>query len=480
MEFVCTPDEMRAADERTIAAGTPEPVLMARAASALAWAARQLLGGTYGRRVVVVAGGGNNGGDGLLAADRLGALSVRVECVRLDAFDREIFERALGRAHLVVDAMFGTGFRGALEGDAAFVVGALADSRVPVLAADIPSGVDGLTGAVAGPAVAATHTVCFAARKRGVCFEPGRTLAGMVTVADIGIEVPDPGVGVVTAADVRGWLPARAVDANKWSNAVLVIGGSRGMTGAPVFVSQAALRAGAGMVHCALPGEAAVDALAGAEVVLRALPATDAGGFATDAARVAVEAAPRFGAVALGPGLGSDGRAVEMARRVIAEVAVPLVVDADGLNAMAGDLAPVRVRRTAGLPTPVLTPHDGEYTRLVGHPPGLDRVAAARELADAAQAVVLLKGPTTVVAAPDGRVALSLTGGPELATAGTGDVLTGMLAAFCARGMAVFEAAAAAAWVHGGAAQTAGPVGIVAHDLVTALAPTLERLDKEQ
>lgn len=483
MRPVCTPDEMSAADRRTIEGGTPQPVLMARAAAAVARAARRELGGVYGRRAVVVAGKGNNGGDGLIAGDRLTAAGVRVERFHLGELGRPQLQRAVARADVLIDAMFGTGFRGALDGDAAFAAELLAAAEAPVVAVDIPSGVDGATGEAGAASVRADRTVCFAALKRGLVFEPGRSLTGHVEVADIGVDVGDTGVAVVEDRDVGEWLTPRPADANKWASGLLVAGGSRGMTGAPVFVSRAAMRAGAGIVYCALPGAAAVDALSGAEIVLRALAASDAGGFATDAARELAGLAPRFRAAALGPGLGSDGRASEMVRRAVAELPLPLVIDADGLNALAGDLAPLRVRNAAGLPPAILTPHDGEYARLAGHRPGADRVAETRALAEATGAVVLLKGPTTVVSEPGGRVALSTTGGPELASAGTGDVLTGIIGAFCARGLPPFAAAAAGAHVHGRSAQTAGPSGLVAGDLVDALPRTLVRfgrLEEEQ
>jgi hydroxyethylthiazole kinase-like uncharacterized protein yjeF len=194
-----------------------------------------------------------------------------------------------------------------------------------------------------------------------------------------------------------------------------------------------------------------------------------------DAARVALKDMSRFTALAIGPGLGRDGRAHAAARRLVADAAVAVVVDADGLNALASDPAPLRVRHTAGVPTAVLTPHAGEYERLAGHPVGRDRLVAARELARDLHAIVLLKGPGTVIAAPDGRAYVNPTGGPELATAGTGDVLTGVIGGLLANGASPIEAAITGAYVHGRAARAAGTApDLVATDLVDALHPTLD------
>jgi NAD(P)H-hydrate epimerase len=331
--------------------------------------------------------------------------------------------------------------------------------------------------------VRATRTVTFAARKPGLVFEPGRSLAGEVVVADIGIAVDDGDdapIGLVDADDVREWLPGRAPDAHKWQSGVLVVGGSGGMTGAPMLVSHAAMRAGAGIVWCGLPGLDAARAASGGEVITRALPAGAHGGLARDAAETLLADAGRFAAMALGPGLGGvgDPDLQFVVRTLVAEAAPPLVLDADGLNALAGDFTSLQARRTRGAPV-VLTPHAGEYQRLMGAPVGGDRLAAARALADRAGAVVLLKGPGTVVAGPDGAVTLNPTGGSALATAGSGDVLTGIVAGFLARGLDAFRAAAAGAWVHGRTAERLvaddGPA-LVAGDLVTGLGRTLQEL----
>ena len=449
MQPVLTPDEMGAVD-----AAAPEPVevLIGRAASAVARQALDLLGGAYGRRVVVVAGKGNNGNDGREAARLLRRRGVRTVVIPVAEAPH-----TLPPADLVIDAAFGTGFHGEyVPPDPA---------GATVLAVDIPSGVDGLTGAVPGRAVAAVRTVTFAALKPGLVFHPGRALAGDVVLADIGLDVSGALAGVVEPADVAAWVPPRAADAHKWRAAVVVVAGSRGMTGAAHLASRAAQRAGAGMVRVATPG---LDHDPG-------LP-TEAVGIAAPAAgwdTVVLEQLDRAGALVVGPGLGR-GAPTDVAVLQILASPVPTVVDGDGLTALGGDPAAALAGRTG--PT-VLTPHDGEFARLAGGPPGDDRLAAARSLAAATGAVVLLKGPTTVVAHPDGRARLVTVGDARLATAGTGDVLSGVIGALLAQGVPSFEGAAAGAWLHGRAARYGPDRGLVASDVVDALPRALAEID---
>jgi ADP-dependent NAD(P)H-hydrate dehydratase / NAD(P)H-hydrate epimerase len=477
---------MRELDRLTIERGTPEAVLVERAGAAVARHARTLLGGVYGRRVVIACGKGNNGADGRVAAGVLRGWGVHVVELQIAGdLDRDDAAREIARADLFVDAMFGTGFRGALEGDAAWL--AETATRVPrVLAVDIPSGVDGLTGAVRGAAVRAHATVAFAFLKPGLLFEPGRTLAGTVDVVDIGIvdplprETETPGLSATTASDARRVLGARAPDEHKWRAAVLVVGGSAGMIGAPGLAARAALRSGSGMVVAAVPGAEAAARVGGGEVVARVMPATATGGLDSTAAdELLGSSLARFKALALGPGLGRASETAAVVARLVAEAPLPLVIDADALTLLADDPEPLARRAAAARAPAVVTPHDGEYGRLAGHPVGDDRVGAARELASRLGAIVVLKGPATVVAHPRGHATINPTGGPELATAGTGDVLTGIVAALLARAgpTSAFEAAAAAAWIHGRAAADAGTApGLVAGDLIDALPRTLRRL----
>ena len=433
---VLTPDEMRAVD-----AAAPEPVevLIERAGAAVAIEALRLLGGGYGRRVVVLAGKGNNGADGRAAAVRLRRRGVRVAVIEAEgAPDR------LPAADLVIDAAYGTGFRGTHQPPDL--------GGAPVLAVDIPSGIDGTTGEEHGHAWPAQRTVTFAALKPGLLFPPGRERAGSVALADIGLDVSHASAGVVEASDVAAWVPAPRATAHKWHAALLVVAGSPGMTGAAHLCASAAQRAGAGMVRLGTPG---LDDDPGrpTEAVGLALPAE---GWAASVTAVAA----RFGAVVVGPGLGrADGTADEVAH-LLSRLEQPVVLDGDGLAALGGQPAGLAGR---GHPT-VLTPHDGEHEQLTGRPPGPDRLAAARDLARTSGAVVLLKGPTTVIAAPDGPTAVVL-GDARLATAGTGDVLSGLIGALLARGVAAFPAAAAGAWLHARAASVGPPAGLVAGDL---------------
>ena len=449
MQPVLTPDEMGAVD-----AEAPEPVevLIGRAAAALAREALALLGGGYGRRVVVVAGKGNNGNDGREAARLLRRRGVRATVVPVaEAPDR------LPPSDLVIDAAFGTGFHGTYRPPD--------PAGAPVLAVDIPSGVDGVTGTVAGEALPAVRTVTFAALKPGLLFHPGATLAGDVVLADIGLDVSRARLGHVERADVARWVPSRPPDAHKWRAAVVVAAGSPGMRGAAHLAAGAAQRAGAGMVRVASPG---LDHDPG-------LP-TEAVGVAAPAlgwAPVVLDQLDRAGALVIGPGLGRSDEGDAAVHQVLASAAVPAVVDGDGLTALGDDVAGA----LAGRPAPtVLTPHDGEFARLTGGPPGDDRVAAARGLAASTGAVVLLKGPTTVVAQADGRGLLVTAGDARLATAGTGDVLTGVIGALLAQGVAPLEAAAAGAWLHGRAALSGPAHGLVASDVVVGLPVALDEL----
>lgn len=448
---IVTPDEMRAID-----ASAPEPVeeLIERAGAAVARAALRMMGGGYGRTVNVIAGPGNNGADGRAAARRLRERGVRVRL-----FDAAGCA-ALPPSDLVIDAAYGTGFRGAWH--APDPVGA------PVLAVDIPSGVDGLTG-VAGPGVLpADRTVTFAALKPGLLFPPGSVLAGELELVDIGLDTSGAGAHLVQHADVADWVPIRTADAHKWRSAVWVVAGTAGMLGAAHLAASAAQRAGAGMVRLSSPG-VSFDPLAPTEVVGRAVSGTGwAGEVLADV--------DRFHTVVIGPGLGRGDATTRSVREVVARLPIPVVVDGDGLFALAWSGEGARmVLRSRTAPT-VLTPHDGEFSLLLGARVGPDRMGAARRLAADTGAVVALKGPATVVADPEGRVLVVTAGDERLATAGTGDVLAGIIGALCAQGVAPFEAAAAGAWIHGQAARRGPSRGLVASDLPGLVPAVLESL----
>jgi NAD(P)H-hydrate epimerase len=435
---ILTPAEMKAVD-----AAAPEPVevLIARAGAAVARAAIDMMDGAYGRRVVVIAGPGNNGADGRDAARRLERRGARCTIV-----DPKEPIAAPPRCDLVIDAAYGTGFHGTWEppdvGD------------TPVLAVDIPSGVDGVTGIADGHVLWADRTVTFAALKPGLLFADGAERAGEIVVVDIGLDVAGASAHVVTGDDVAAWLPERRPDAHKYHSAVWVIAGSAGMGGAARLAATAAMRAGAGYVRLSSPGGRPADPPT--EVVAVELPAT---GWA----RVVLDGLERFKAVAVGPGLGRASD--DEVRRLARDCPLPLVVDGDGLTALGTDLDDL----AAGV---VLTPHDGEHARLAGAPPGPDRLAAARALAARAGAVVVLKGEAMVVAAPDGDVLVAANGDARLATAGTGDVLTGVTVSLLAQGLDPLHAAGAAGYLLGAASDIGWRRGLVAGD-VAALVPVV-------
>ena len=455
---VVTPDRMRALD-----ASSPdsEEVLIARAGEAVARGAIAVLGGTYGRTVNVICGPGNNGDDGRVAARRLSGRGVRVRVFEALACPGE-----LPPSDLVVDAAFGTGFRGVWRPPG--VKGA------PVLAVDVPSGLDALTGAAPEHVWSAVATVTFAALKPGLVIGRGPELAGAISVADIGIDVggvngvdrPSDAIAVLELQDVARWVPRRSRTSHKWSHAVRIIAGSDGMSGAATLAASAAQRAGAGMVMLSSPGIAARPPV---EVVERHVPAV---GWADEVLRDL----DRFHALVVGPGLGRADHTLTSVRRIVLESTLAVVIDGDALMAMSwnehGTAAVLRQRKGPA----VLTPHDGEYSLLMGVNPTADRIGSAHRLAELTSAVVLLKGPTTIVAAPTGQTYLVTNGDERLATAGTGDVLSGVIAALLAAGVPPFEAAAAGAWIHGAAGSRSPRVGAVASDLVAALPAVLQEL----
>lgn len=442
---IVTPDEMAAID-----AAAPEPldVLIDRAAAAVARRAVVMLGGTYGRRVVVIAGKGNNGNDG-----RAAALRLRARGAQVTVFDASSAPSPLPSCDLVIDAAYGTGLRRAY---AAPLLGA---PRPLVLAVDIVSGVDGLTGHARGVLMRADCTVTFAALKPGVLLGDGPALCGATEVADLGLDVSRARAHLVEASDVARWVPPRAIDTHKWRAAVWVVGGSIGMAGAARLACGGAMRAGAGYVRLSVPG--GHDPGAPTEVVQVAM--------ATDLVIDAAEAA-RFGAFVVGPGLGRDAAMGHSLASFVLGLGRPVVLDGDALTLLGSAGAEVLAGRTHST---VLTPHDREFRDLAGVEAGADRMASARALAARCNATVLLKGPTTIVADPMGKVLVSTTGDQRLATAGTGDVLAGIVGALLARGIEPLRAAAAAAYLHGVAAQRAPREAMIASDLLTHLPAVL-------
>ena len=446
---IVTPSEMNEIDQLAL---EPVEVLIDRAGGAVARAALEMLGGAYGRRVVVLAGRGNNGNDGRNAAERLRTHGVRVTVI--DAADAP---EVLPDCDLVIDAAYGTGFRG--EWNAPIVApGSL------VLAVDIPSGVDGLTGSRVGDVLDADATITFAALKPGNVFGDGLACSGALTVAEIGLDTRSASAHLVGAAAVASWIPEPAIDAHKWQSAVWVVAGSPGMGGAAALSSGAAARTGAGYVRVSTPGGATN------EMPLEVVRADiSAEGWSSEV----IADLGRFDSLVIGNGLGIADAAKEQIRQVVAAATgrgLPTVVDADGLTALGTDVSRFVSELT------VLTPHDGEFARLAGHAMGEDRIAEARALAAASGAVVLLKGRTTVVAAPDGEVLVSIAGDQRLATAGTGDVLAGIIGALLACGVDPLRAAAGGAFLHGRAGALGWRRGLVAGDVIAHLPAVLDDL----
>ncbi len=493
---------MRAADEAAISSGTSAIVLMDRAGRAVAHAVLGLAGGVYGRRAAVVCGKGNNGGDGFVVARVLRGRGMAVTCWAVGSAGesegaaahhlrlmerggvplRPFTENSLNGADVIVDAVFGTGFRGRAEGDAAIAINAINGAPAPVVAVDIPSAVNGETGAVDGPAVQAEVTVALAAEKTGTATGPGALHASKLKAVDIGIPVEGARALMTERSDVARVLPRRSPDAHKRSGgAVALLAGSDAMTGAALLTVKGALKMGAGYATCGSTSAVKHALSSSVPEVLSTIVSDD---------DVLVEASierfsgvlERAGALAIGPGIGDGESQRALVVKALDSVELPLVIDADGLNVLASDTGPLTARRWPA----VLTPHPAELARLLHTSAAAiqaDRLRSARMAAGRFGCVILLKGARTVVARPDGRAVVNPTGGPELATAGTGDVLCGAIATLAAAGLEAFEAAWAACYIHGLAgaitASALGAAGVLASDVAGALPAAARHLRDE-
>jgi ADP-dependent NAD(P)H-hydrate dehydratase / NAD(P)H-hydrate epimerase len=447
-----TSEEMKAAE-----AGHDVEELMARAGRAVAEQAMRRF--PEARRFVAVCGAGANGGDGRIA------IEVLEEAGRAA---RPVEEAPLNDADVIIDALFGTGFHGEPREDAARRIEEINAAGAPVVSVDLPSGVDASTGEVAGACVVADLTVTFHGPKVGVEVAPGRFHTGELVVADIGLEPRETEHRLVTPA-ILGEIPRRRADQNKYTaGTVLIVGGSRGLTGAPSLAAQAAFRADAGYVAVAVPDSTlAVFEQQLLEAVKLPCPEKD-GKISPRAIEPIAEFATKAGALALGPGLGRGPGPKEVVQRLLEELDRPAVVDADGLY----DLEPFE--RAA--PT-VLTPHEGELARLLGEESdwvAAHRLEAVRRGAERFACVCLLKGSDTLIAAPGQGVLVSALGTPALATAGSGDVLTGIVSAFLAKGVEPRLAAAAAAAAQQLASTLIPQSGAIASDVVGALPLVLD------
>ncbi len=516
---ILSAEAMRTVDRRAIdELGLPGLVLMENAALGVVEAIGELF--EDAERVAVFCGFGNNGGDGLAVARHLtirgydvlvylvggrepeGDAGVQLGVCRRQGVALETIDDAAdlaaalaecARADLVVDALFGTGLGRPLEGLFAAVVDGLNDLPAPILAVDLPSGLGGSRADVFGPCVAAAATVTFAAPKIAHVFPPAADAVGELVVTDLGIppslvaEAPEEGgeLHLLRAEEVAEWLPERSADDHKGDfGHLLVVAGSVGKAGAAVMTARAAVRSGAGLVTAAVP-EDVLAVVQGGSVESMALPVASADGrLAAAAVEPVLAAAGERDAVALGPGLGVAGETAEAVRRIALGCPVPLVLDADGLNAFAGRLGELRGRRAFT----VLTPHPGELGRLLGSDAAAvqaDRRGAARRAAAESGAVVVLKGHLTLVAEPPGpdgapgRVWVNPTGNPGMASGGSGDVLTGVLGALVGW-IGGVEAVCLGVFVHGLAgdlaAATVGETGLAAGDVLAALPSAFRHL----
>ena len=483
-------EQMRAIDRWAIEErGVPSLDLMERAGAGLALHTDRV---APRGAIAIVCGSGNNGGDGLVAGRLLRGLrtSVRVLVLagpedyrgdagenlrRLEGAHEPFDPAALEGAAVVVDAILGTGFAGAPHGTVRDAIETIAALDVPVVSADIASGIDASTGAAKGPSIGAVATVTFATAKPGHWIAPGKQRCGSLHVIDIGIPAGAPvraDVGLLTAR-VHALVPGRDHAGTKFSSGhVVVAGGSRGLTGAPCLAAEGAMRAGAGYVTALVPASLElVFETRLLEVMTRGLPDAD-GAHQVAGVDAALDVLERAGALVLGPGAGRSDGAAEFLRALAALAQIPLLLDADGLNAHAGALEALAERSSST----ILTPHAGELARLLeisSEEVGRNRLSSAREAARRAQAIVVLKGDDTIVARPDGVAAVNGLGAPALATAGTGDVLSGVIGALLAKGLDPFTAACAGVRRHAAAGRVAalehGADGVIASDVIAAL-----------
>lgn len=511
---VFTPEEMRALDERTIEKlGIPGAVLMENAGRGVVKAVSQELSPVLNDGITVVCGPGNNGGDGLVAARYFLDAGLRVKVyllgeksrlsgdaelnlqlyTRLGGVTEELnaetlsrLERDLRHSGAVIDALYGTGLKKPVTGLGAEVIDMLNQSGKPVVAVDVPSGVDALTGVVRGRAVAAQMTVTMGGLKSGLLLYPGAELAGKIFLADIGIpahyrQEGESRLELLEPQEVLFSLPPRAPDAHKGScGRVLVLGGSPGYTGAAALSCEAAHRIGAGMVYLGIPRSLnALMEMKLTETITIPLPEEQEAGVLGARAYEALKGRlGEFQALALGPGLGRGEAQLEFCRLLLKENQGPLVVDADGLF----HLPALKIKKDLPL---VLTPHWGEMARLMGVSPqeiGENPLLWVRKAARNFRAVVVLKGPHSLIAEPEGFCRINPSGNSGMASAGMGDVLTGCIAGLLAQGMDAFSAASAGVYLHGFAgdiaAQELGSRGLIAGDLPPRLGQIPEMLQE--
>ena len=515
MELV-TAAEMRELDRAAIEERSiPSIRLMENAGQAVVRAMERLFAPLHGKTVTIVAGKGQNGGDGFVVARLLRRKRCKARVALLcspsslkgdAATNLRRFQKAGGRCQavdteaaltrvlapllpasdLLVDAIFGTGLNAPVTGIPASAITLMNASGRPIIAIDLPSGLNGDTGAVWGTAITAALTVTLARPKRGLYLGVGPNHTGLIRVADIGIpadliaaaKIP---VMLLQAADIRPWLPTRPRTAHKGTfGHAGIIAGSAGKTGAAAMAAMAALRVGTGLVTVAAPRSVS-DALEAKllEAMTCPVPETEARTLSKQALEPLLAFAADKTALAIGPGIGTHPETQALVHNLLVEAKRPMVLDADGLNAVAGHTD--MLGRASG--PLILTPHPGEMARLLETTPAeiqRDRLGAASRLARERNVCVVLKGAGTIVAAPDGRLAVNSTGNPGMATAGTGDVLTGILAGLLAQGLPVWEAACAGVYLHGLAGDLAaseqGEAGLIAGDVIRAVPRAIQHI----
>ncbi len=507
-------EQMRTIERRAAEVGIPTIVLMEHAGRAVAWVACELLRARGGGRVLVVCGKGNNGGDGLCAARHLQNAGIPVRVLLL-ARDQDLSQdaasnlraaraagievdnvvgpadtalrAAMGGYQLLIDAIFGTGFRGPAVGIAARAIEAINESQIPVLSVDVPSGLEADTGRVEGLCVRASVTVTMGFPKLGMVVYPGAEFCGRIIVADLGIPralVEEVGIRteLATAAQVRTYLPPRAPDTHKGTyGRVVLVGGSSWFSGAPRLMALGALRAGAGLVRLAVP-ESIYSAVAASVVEAMPLGLPDEEGvFRADSLEPLLDLVQEADVVGIGPGMTTRGDVPKIVGEVIRRSPRPVVLDADGINVLAGH---PEVLREARAPV-VITPHPGELARLLGVSTAeiqRGRIGAAQSAARITGAVTVLKGARTVVADPGGRLVVIPTGNPGMATGGMGDVLTGVIVALIGQGLGPFDAAWVGAYLHGAAgdlvAASVGDRGLLAREVADAVPTVIRRIQE--
>ncbi|MCQ2559371.1 MAG: NAD(P)H-hydrate dehydratase [Clostridia bacterium] len=506
---IVTGNEMKELDRAAMQDyNIPGIVLMENAGIAVVREVEKIVAPLVGKKIVLLVGKGNNGGDGWVIARHLKNKGAEVQVFLLtdpdsikgDARinftiwqklqgkifslkqegDLSLWQQSCEQADLLIDALYGTGFTGEVRPFPRQILEIMNQVKAKVLAVDIPSGVHAATGQVGGIAVKADLTVTFALPKVGLLLYPGADYTGKVIVADISIPpelLQSPGYWLQEDL-VRRFCPARARNTHKGSfGKVLVLAGSQGMLGAACLSSLACARAGAGLVTLAVPQWVQMAASVKlTEIMTRALPQTETGSVALSAWPLLQTLLEKAQVIILGPGLSVHPQTAELIRKIIQEIKIPAVIDADGLNALAGHL---EILEGEHAPL-ILTPHQGEMARLIGQPLGDNLLEIARHYAARWQVTLVLKGASTIIAAPE-HFYINSTGNPGMATGGSGDVLSGIIGGLLAQGLSPEAAAACGVWLHGRAgdwaAQSKGQMGLLAGDLIDTLPKILKSLE---